>query len=65
MFWQYGDTTHTFVEYMGPYKGLFSARIQRAAVQRPSVNKTVSRFYWEIHSNQVLGQKHTDMQTLA
>ncbi|KAL0194238.1 hypothetical protein M9458_012534, partial [Cirrhinus mrigala] len=19
----YGDTTHTFVEYMGPYKGLF------------------------------------------
>lgn len=20
---QYGDTTHTFVEYMGPYKGLF------------------------------------------
>lgn len=20
---QYGDTTHTFIEYMGPYKGLF------------------------------------------
>ncbi len=36
---QYGDTTHTFVEYMGPYKGLFLPGYKEPLFRDPLLTK--------------------------
>lgn len=36
---QYGDTTHTFVEYLGPYKGLFLPNYREPLFRDPLLAK--------------------------
>lgn len=38
-FFQYGDTTHTLIEYLGPYKGLFLPGYKEPLYQDPLLAK--------------------------
>ncbi|XP_061105782.1 4-hydroxyphenylpyruvate dioxygenase isoform X2 [Conger conger] len=51
----YGDTTHTFIEYLGPYKGLFLPGYKEPLFKDPSLSKlppSCLRFIDHIVGNQ-------------